>query len=123
MSYDLDDAYENRVKPKKRKKRNTYPNKHDASPRVRPRINSYPSPYNDNDNDDDDECSELCIIKEYSGNRLKKEMVVKKRGKIHPEAEPSGEPEEPDDAELMAKCLGMVSKKIIRLLCYLGALI
>jgi hypothetical protein len=118
MSFDLDDYYDSQVKPKKRKKRHTYPNKHDESPRVRPRTNSYPSP-NIEDGD-------VCIIKEYSGNRLKRETLVKKHAKIHPAVEPSEEKkesEEPDDAELVVKCLGMVSKKIVRLLCYLGALI
>jgi len=126
MSYDLDDYYENRVKTKKRRKRHSYPNKHESPPpKIRQRMNSFPTHYADDEEDEDDECSEMCIIKEYSGKQLKKEMMVKKRGKIHPaqESEKAPEKEEPTDMELASKCLAMVSKKVVRLLCYIGVIV
>jgi hypothetical protein len=113
MSSDLDDYYENRVK-QKHKGRHTYPNKHDETPRILQRHRSFPSV--------DDESSEQCIIKEYSRNRLKTEIVITKRTKVRPRDD--GEPElEPElDAELVAKCFSAVSRKILRLLCYLTIL-
>jgi hypothetical protein len=127
MSYDLDDYYENRVKTKKRRKRHSYPNKHESPPpKIRKRMNSFPRHYADDEDEvEDDECSEMCIIKEYSGKQLKKEMMVKKRGKIHPVQEPEKAPEkeEPTDMELASKCLAMVSKKVVRLLCYIGVIV
>lgn len=116
MSIDLDDYYDNRVK-RKHKGRHTYPNRQDdviRPPPLRQRNMSFPVT--------EDESSEKCVIKEYSHNRLKKEIVITKRKKVHPttDEEPESEPE--IDSELILKCIAAVSRKIIRLLCYLAIL-
>jgi len=119
MSSDLDDYYTPRVKSK-HKTRHTYPNRHVDSPRIRPppirqRNLSFPSI--------EDESSEKCIIKEYSShNRLKKEIVITKRKKVHPATDEVQESEPELDSELILKCLAAVSRKIIRMLCYLAIL-
>lgn len=65
---------------------------------------------------DDDESRERCVVKEYSRNRLKTEIVITKRTKIHPTTG-----EEPElDGELVVKCLAAASRKVLRLLCYLS---
>lgn len=116
MSYDLDDLYENRVKPKKRKKRNTYPNKHDAEYlAISSRRKSDPLPFISDDS------SAKCVIKEYSKNRLTKEIVITKHSKIHPKPDDAVDPE--NDMVIVTKCLAIVSKKVVRLLCYLSALV
>ena len=111
---DLDNAYDNRVK-RKRKVRHTYPNKQPMPPPIT-RNRSFPPL--------EDESSEKCIIKEYSKDGLKKEIVISKRTKIHPsnkDTSNKGEDQDQDlDMELVARCLSMVARKIVRLLCYLG---
>jgi len=113
MATDLEDMYESRVKQKtKHKPRHTYPNPRAETPRLRQRNMSFPSL--------EDESSEKCVIKEYSKNRLKKEIVITKRTKIHPMPEDESEPAEEDpDSELVTKCLALVGRKILRLMCYL----
>jgi len=116
MSYDLDNYYENRVK-RKHKGRHTYPNKHAdmiIPPPIRQRNRSFPLT--------EDESSEKCIIKEYSHNRVTKEIVITKRRKIHPITDEESEPEQELDSELVMKCLSAVTHKIVRLLCYLTIL-
>jgi len=118
MSSDLDDYYDNRVK-RKRRSRHTYPNKQDDAPCIRYRNRNYSFPSLE------DESSEKYIVKEYSHNRLKKEIVISKRTKIHSNKENDEDPDQEQelDSELVAKCLAVVSRKVVRLLCYLGALI
>ena len=112
MSHDF---VENRVK---HKKRYTYPHKHNDMDHYLPnRRKSDPSTFSS------DESSERCVIKEYSNNHLKKKIVLSKRSKIHPVVESSTTTDlatEDNDVEIITKCLAIVSKKIVRLLCYLG---
>lgn len=116
MSIDLDDYYDNRVK-RKHNARHTYPNRQDdviRPPPIRQRNMSFPVT--------EDESSEKCVIKEYSKNRLKTEIVITKRKKVHPTTDEEPELEPELDSELIMRCLTAVSRKIIRLLCYLAIL-
>lgn len=116
MSIDLDDYYTPRVK-QKHKARHTYPNRQDdviRPPPLRQRNMSFPVT--------EDESSEKCVIKEYSHNRLKKEIVITKRKKVHPTTDEEPEPEPELDSELIMRCLAAVSRKILKLLCYLSLL-
>jgi len=116
MSYQLDDYCVNRTK---RKGRQTYPTKRDYPPPIITRKYSFPS------TNLEDESSEKYIVKEYSRNRLKKEIIVTKRTKIHStkNEESDEKSDEESEAILIAKCLAVVSRKVIRILCYLGVCI
>lgn len=109
MSYDLDDYYDNRVKHK-RKKRKTYPNPHDTFVDDRVRRKSESSL---------EEMNERYVIKEYSKNRLKTEIVLTKQTKVHPDTIPTPPAKNEDtDYEIVLKCAAIVIKKLIKIMSY-----